>query len=167
MIRIVRLAAQLAIIVMLFAGVAAFSNWPRYQQIPEGDGVIMLSFVHGADRRAACRRLTPEEIAKRPPNMRKAEECPRVRPSLYVELDLQGRTIYRATLPPTGIAGDGPSEVYERFPVPAGEYDLTARMRDRPGTEGFNYEDRKRVSLTPGQLLVIDFRPEDKHFVFQ
>ncbi len=167
MIRMLRLAAQLAIIVLLFAGVAAFSNWPQHRQIPEGDGVIMLSFVHGADRRTACRPLTREELAKLPPNMRKKEECPRVRPSLYVELDIAGRTVYRATLPPSGIAGDGPSKVYERFPVPAGEYELAVRMRDNPKTQGFDYEDRQRISLAPGQLLVIDFRPETKRFIFQ
>jgi hypothetical protein len=166
-IKVLRFAAQFVIVFALFAGVAAFSNWPPYQQIPSGDGVIMLSFVHGADRRAMCRRLTPEEIAKLPPNMRKTTECPRVRPSLYVEFDIQGRTAYRATLPPTGIAGDGPSKVYERFPVPAGSYDVAVRMRDRPGTGEFDYEDKQRVSLAPGQLLVIDFNPETKRFVFQ
>lgn len=167
MIKVIRLAVQLAIIVVLFSGVAAFSDWPPYQQIPEGDGVIMLSFVHGADRRSACRTRTAEELAKLAPNMRKKVVCPRVRPSVDVELDIEGRTVYRATLPPTGIAGDGPSRVYERFLERAGQYDLAVRMRDNPKTQGFDYESKQRVSLAPGQLLVIDFRPDTKQFVFQ
>jgi hypothetical protein len=158
---------QFAVIAALFAAVAVFSNWPRYQQFATGDGVLMLSFVHGADRKAMCRRLSPEEIARRPANMRKAEECPRGRPPLYVELDLQGHTVYRATLPPSGVAGDGPSRVYERFPVPAGEYDVEVRMRDTPRADGFDYESKERVSLAPGQLLVVDFRQEAKSFIFQ
>lgn len=167
MTQMLRLAAQFVVVTALFAGVAALSDWPRYKQIPSGDGVIMLSFVHGADRKAMCRSLTPEELAKLAPNMRKAKECPRGRPSLYTELDIQGRTVYQATLPPTGIAGDGPSKVYERFVLPAGQYDVAVRMRDTPATKGFDYEDKERVSLAPGQLLVIDFNADAKHFLFQ
>jgi hypothetical protein len=111
--------------------------------------------------------LSPEEIAKLAPNMRKVQDCPRGRPPLYVELDFGEHTIYRAALPPTGIAGDGPSRVYERFVVPVGEYDLAVRMRDTVRTDGFDYEGKHHVSLAPEQLLVIDFRPETKQFVFR
>ena len=82
--------------------------------------MMMLTFVHGADRKGECRRLSPEEIAKLPPNMRRVQDCPRVRRPLYVELDIDGRKIYSGNLPPTGIAGEGPSRVYQRFVMPAG-----------------------------------------------
>jgi len=167
MIRPVRLALQFAVLAALFAAVAALADWPRYRQIPGDSGVVMLSFVHGADRRAQCRRLSPEEIAKLPPNMRKVQDCPRERPPLYVELDLGNRTIYRATLPPTGIAGDGPSRVYQRFTVPTGDYELAVRMRDTPRASGFDYEAKQHISLAPGQLFVIDFSGDSKQFVFR
>ena len=40
---------------------------------------MMLTFVHGANRKGECRRLTVEEIAKLAPNMRQAQDCQWVR----------------------------------------------------------------------------------------
>lgn len=162
-----RTAGQFVVILALFMAVAAFSNWPVYRQNPQGSAVVMLTFVHGADRQAECRRLTPAEIAKLPPNMRRVQECPRGRRSLEVELDIGGKIVYRASLPPSGIAGDGPSKVYERFVWPAGEYDIAVRMRDSPRREGFDYMRSEHVKLAPDQLLVIDFNPQGREFVFR
>jgi len=161
MIGLLRLVGQFVVIGLLFAGVAALADWPVYRQIPPGSGVVILTFVHGADRRGECRRLTPQEIAKLPPNMRRVQDCPRKRRPLYVELDLGGRTVYRASLPPSGIAGDGPSRVYERFVLPAGEYEVSIRMRDTARTEGFDHHRNGRVQLAADQMFVIDFRPGD------
>ena len=161
-----RLAGQFIVIAALFAVVAAFSDWPAYRQFPRGSAIVMLTFVHGADRKAECRRLTPEEIQKLPPNMRRVQECPRGRRPIYVELDLGGKTVFRANLPPTGIAGDGPSKVYERFVVPAGNYDVAVRMRDTPRADGFDHERRGTVTLAADQTFVVDFRPESGEFVF-
>jgi hypothetical protein len=165
--RAVRLAGQFIVIAALFYGVAVLSDWPSHGQIPNNSGVVMLTFVHGADRKGECRRLTPEEIAKLPPNMRRVQDCPRGRRPIYVELDVGGRNIYQASLPPTGIADDGPSRVYQRFVLPAGKYDLAVRMRDTARTDGFDHQRRDRVELSPDQMLVIDFRPESGSFVFR
>jgi hypothetical protein len=163
----VRLAGQFAIIAALFAAVASFASWPVYRQTPRGSAVVMLTFVHRADRKSECRRLTPQEIQKLPPNMRRVEECPRGRLPIYVELDLDGRRLFQASLAPTGIAGDGPAKVYERFVVPAGKYDIAVRMRDTPRTEGFDHERHETVALAADQMFVVDFRPESGEFVFR
>lgn len=155
--RILRTAGQFVVIAALFAGVAAFSNWPQYRQTPPDTGVVMLSFVHSADRSGECRRLTQQDLAKLPPNMRKPQECPRGRRPLHVELEVDGQTIYSATLPPTGIAGDGPSKVYQRFVLRTGEHALRVRMRDTARTEGFDHERAAKIPLAPDQMLVIDF----------
>ena len=162
-----QICGQFAVIAALFAAVAAFADWPRYRQTPQGTGTIMLSFVHGADRSAECRRLTPEEIAKLPPNMRRVQDCPRARRPIYVELDVGSQIAYRAALPPTGIAGDGPSRVYKRFVLPVGEYDIAVRMRDTPRSDGFDHERSDHITLGPDQMFVIDFRPEAGGFVFK
>jgi hypothetical protein len=162
-----RILGQFAVIAMLFAGVAAFADWPRYRQTPHDTGIVMLSFVHGADRKADCRRLTPEEIAKLPPNMRRVQDCPRARRPIYVELDVGDAVAFRAALPPTGIAGDGPSRVHQRFVLPVGEYDVAARMRDTARQEGFDHERKGHIVLAPDQMFVIDFRPQGGGFVFR
>ena len=165
--RALHLAGGFFVIVALFATVAWLSDRPVYRQIPKGSAVMMLTFVHGADRRGECRRLSPEEIAKLPPNMRRVQDCPRGRRPIYVELDVDGRNIYRASLPPTGIAGDGPSRVYQRFVLPARTYDVAVRMRDSARQDGFDHERRDRIAMAPDQLFVIDYRPESGEFIFR
>ena len=98
-----QLAGQFVVIAALFAAVATISSWPVYRTLPPDHAVIMLSFVHGADRQAECRRLTPAEIAKLPPNMRKTQDCPRGRRPLYVELDLGSQNAPPKSTP---IAGE-------------------------------------------------------------
>jgi hypothetical protein len=165
--RALRLMGQFVVIAALFAAVAWLSDRPVYRQIPEGSAVMMLTFVHGADRRGECRRLSPEEIAKLPPNMRRVQDCPRGRRPIYVELDVDGRNFYSASLPPTGIAGDGPSRVYQRFVLPAKRYEVAVRMRDTARTDGFDHQQRESVVLSPDQMFVIDYRPESGSFVFR
>lgn len=165
--RAVRLVGQFIVIAALFAAVAALSDWPSYGQIPKNSGVVMLTFVHGADRKGECRRLSPEEIARLPPNMRRVQDCPRGRRAIYVELDIDGRSVYRSELRPTGVAGDGPSRVYQRFVMPAGKHDVAVRMRDTPRTDGFDHEASERVELAPDQMFVIDYRPERGSFIFR
>jgi hypothetical protein len=165
--RALRLAGEFVVIAALFAGVAWLSDRPAYRQIPEGSAVMMLTFVHSAERLGKCRRLSPEEIAKLPPNMRRVQDCPRQRRPIYVELDVDGRNIYSASLPPTGIAGDGPSRVYERFVLPAKTYDVAVRIRDTARVDGFDHERRDSVQLSPERMFVIDYRPESAGFVFR
>lgn len=160
-------AGQFVVIAALFAAVAGLSDHPTYRQIPDGSAVMMLTFVHSADRRGECRRLSPEEIAKLAPNMRRVQDCPRVRRPIYVELDLDGHNIYQASLPPAGIAGDGPSRVYQRFVLSAKTHDVAVRMRDTARPEGFDHERHGTIGLAPDQLFVIDYRPESGEFIFR
>ena len=156
---------RFAVLAVVFAGVASLSDWPRHRSVPEGFGVVSLSFGHGADRRAACRPATEEELAKMPPNMRRTEICPRERPPIVVEFEIDGKRVFEAEVPPSGIASDGPSRVHRNFELPAGSYELVIRMRDRPGDE-FNWHGRQTVELRPADHRVIDFRGDGGGFVF-
>ncbi len=156
---------RFAVLALVVAAVAGLSNWPRHRSVPEGMGVVTLSFSHGADRRAACRPATEEELAKMPPNMRRTEICPRARPPIAVEFEIDGRQMFAADIPPSGIASDGPSRVHRNFELPAGTYELVVRMRDRPGEE-FDWQGRKTVELKPADHRVIDFRADGGGFIF-
>jgi hypothetical protein len=158
---------RFAVILALFAGVAWLSDRPIYRQIPSDAAVMLLTFVHSADRRSECRKLSPQEIAKLPMNMRRTQDCPRARRPIYVELDIDGRNVYRASLPPGGIAGDGPSRVYRRFVLPAAQYDVAVRMRDTPRAEGFDHERHEIVRLAEKQMFIIDYRSESGDFIFR
>ncbi len=149
----------------LCLGVAWLSASPTWQTVPENMALLRLSFTHSGDRSASCRNRTPEELAKLPPNMRATQVCDRRRPPIYVELEVDDTLIYAAESTPSGLAGSGPSRLYERFLLPAGVHVLRVRMRDSPASEVFGYEATRKVDLKPGQSFVIDFR-KDSGFVF-
>jgi hypothetical protein len=121
--------------------------------------LIKLSFAHGAQKEDG-RRRTDEELANLPPNMRRPMVCSRERLPVAVELLIDGAPLYQAVLPPTGLAGDGPSRTYQRFAVAPGRHELSARLRDTDRAEGFDFERTAVVELAPAQSLAIDFRAE-------
>ncbi len=161
--RAVRLVLGTLVTTAVIAGTAILSAWPAWRTIPEGTAVVKLSFSHGGQRR--CRERTAEELENLPPNMRRRQVCERERPPLQVELDIDGETVLAAELPPTGLAGDGPSQVYERFVVPAGTHEIAVRLSDTPG-DGFEYTAERQVTLAPAQNLAIDFAPGTGGFTF-
>lgn len=162
-----RLAGLFVVMAAVMALAAAFSDAPAYRQIPPDTGVIKFSFSHSADRARECRRRTPEELAKLPPNMRRPLECPRGRRGIVAELTIDETTVFSGEIPPSGFAKDGPSQIYRRFLVKAGSHTVTARLRDTPRTDGFDHERTEAVTVAPGQSLALDFRPEHGGFVWR
>lgn len=161
-----RIAAQLALYVPLMALIAYFSSQPRFSAIGENEALLRLSFIHAAERKEPCRTRSAEELAKLAPNMRAAQDCPRERAAVLVELDLDGVTVLRRELQPSGLKRDGNAALYYRLPLPAGKHVLAARLRDRPGTE-FNYQKSATVELAAGRVLLIDFVGAKGGFVFR
>ncbi len=141
-----------------------FATLPAYTYVDSGAAVVTLSFAHAGDKVSECRRLTPEEIAALPANMRRTTDCPRARVSLLVELQLDDKILYRAFLAPSGLASDGASSVFERFVVAPGRHRLSARLRDSRREEGFDHEMTEDIELVTGQHLVVDFRADTGGF---
>jgi hypothetical protein len=162
-----RFLAGFTVLTIVFALAALLADAPTYRTIMPQSGVLKLSFSHGSDRKAGCRKLTSEELAALPANMRRKEVCPRRRPPVDVELKVDGELLLRQTLPPSGIAGDGPSRLYEKFVLPAGKHTIAVAMSDNPQIEGFEYDEVRQVELAAGQNLVIDFSPTDGGFIFR
>lgn len=160
-----KMAASFAVLALLFIGVAALSNRPLHRSLPDGVGTLTLSFGHGADRRAACRPATEDEMAKMPPNMRRREICPRERPPIRVELDIDGKRMFEADVPPSGIAGDGPSRVHERFLLPEGSHEVAVRLREQADGD-FTWDAERTIRIDPGANRVIDFKAAAGGFVF-
>lgn len=162
-----RYLGQAGFYLLTAAALGYFAAAPSYTHFPPDQALIKLSFAHGGERKGECRRRSAEEIAKLPPNMRRPLDCPRERVPLYVELELDGTPRYRAVLPPTGLSGDGPSRVYERFAVAPGPHAILARLRDSGRSEGFDYIGETHVDLAAGRNFVIDFRTEAGGFIFK
>lgn len=141
--------------VALVLGAAVLSAWPDWQSLPEDGALLRLSFTHSGARN--CRDRTEEELARLPPNMRGAQICERRRAPVHIEMDIDGRPVLTADLMPSGLAGSGPSRIYERIELPAGQYALAIRMRDDPAASGFTHEAAFDILLEPAQSAAIDF----------
>lgn len=143
-----------------------FATQPSYTYLDPGKAQIKLSFGHAGEHTTECRRLTQEELNQLAPNMRRPLDCPRGRLPVLIELELDGELLYRAELPPSGLAGDGVSTAYKTFAVDPGQHQLVARLRDSLRDEGFDYEAASEITLSPRQNFVVDFRPAMGGFLF-
>jgi len=143
-----------------------FATAPTYSPIKPDAAMIKLSFIHVGQRKVECRKMSPDEIARLPPNMRLTLDCPRERLPVLVELELDGKLLLRHELIASGLSHDRASSIYEKFVVPSGRHQVTARLRDSARTEGFDYTRSTDVELKPRQNFVVDFHAESGGFIF-
>ncbi|EXI72149.1 MAG TPA: hypothetical protein PK440_12020 [Candidatus Accumulibacter phosphatis] len=155
--------------VILYGAFAAFIGYfatsPKYHQVADDVALIKLSISHLGERE--CRKRSPEELAKMPPNMRAPLDCPRERSDIRLEVDLDGQPILQTVMHPTGLYKDGVSTIYRRFEVKAGSHQLAVRMNDNLVKPGFNFVKEERISLKPHQVMVIDFNPDQGGLFFR
>lgn len=160
-----RYLAQALLYVPFMALIGYFSTSPAYQHLGPEQALIRLSLAHAAQRVGECHERTPEELAKLPPNMRAPLVCPRERAPLRIELEVDGKRVYGAVVPPSGFARDGAATVYQRIPVAAGSHRIAARLNDRVAP-GFSYEREATLEIKAGRVLVIDFNAAQGGFLF-
>ena len=165
--RPVSIILQLVFYLAAGAAVIYFATSPPYDFFPADQAEIKMSFKHSGERIIPCKRLTPEEIAKLPPNERRPTDCPRGRHPLVVEVLVDGEQVFGEALPPSGLFGDGPAKVYARFRVVEGRHVVSVRMRETGTEGGFDFEKTETVDLAPREILVIDFIPAEGGFVFK
>lgn len=148
------------------AVIGFFASSPPYAYSQPDTAQLKLSLSHPGQRIVKCRRRTPQELAKLPPNMRAPKSCPRERWPVYVEIDIDGRTIMQESATPNGLSHDGPSIFYRVQPVTAGTHVLAMRLRERDG-DGFDYMKTLPIDLRPGQVLAVEFHAVKGGFVVQ
>ena len=144
-----------------------FSSAPAYEHFPKDMALIKASFSHAGQPKEECHVRTADELAKLPPNMRVAIQCGRERSPVMFDLELDGKVVYRAELPPAGLSRDGVSTVYQRFQVPVGRHHLRARLKDSVRVPDFNYIKEADVELAPAQVFVVEFSSRTGGFVFK
>lgn len=162
--RLHHVAMGTAVSLAVVLATAFLSSRPAWQSMPEDHALVRLSFTQSGVR--ACRDRTEAELAALPQNMRSSQLCERRRAPVYVELDVNGETVFARNLPPSGLSGTGPSRVYQRFELPAGDHDVAIRLRDDPNMQGFTSSTTRRLSLAPAQSVAIDYNAESGGFIF-
>ncbi len=161
------LAAQAAFYGLFAVIIGYFSTSPDYTHIEPGQALIKLSFSTQAEPVGECRERTPEELARLAPNMRAARICPRERSPIKVSIALDGEPLFEGVAPPSGLSKDGPSTIYRRYEVPAGEHLLSVKMNDNVRIPGFNHVREEKMTLKPAQILVIDLRKDRGGIFFE
>ena len=164
---VMRWFVQLLAYAAFFAFVGYLSVLPSYDYASANLATIKLSFSHATERVEPCVRLSPEEVAKLAPNMRRAEVCERERLPMTVELELDGELVISVDAPPSGVWSDGPASVYERLEVESGTRTITARLRDSARTEGWDYTHTHEVALRPGRNFTVTFDAATGGFRFR
>ena len=167
MTRVVQFLGQLIAYSLFAVVIGYFATRPAYTHHNPDKALIKISFSHAGAHVEACKRLTQEELNLLPPNMRVPTSCPRARVPLLLEALVDDQLIYSEELSPSGLASDGTSTVYARFPVEAGQHRLVVRLRDSRRATGFDHEKSANITLKPLQNFVIDFRPELGGFLFR
>ncbi|HEX9702822.1 MAG TPA: hypothetical protein VGA19_08200 [Rhodospirillales bacterium] len=152
----VGLFAQAITYIWFAAVIGVFSASPPYARSQPGTAQIKVSLSHPGKRVVECRRRTPQELAKLPPNMRAQSACPRERWPVHIELMLDGKTIMSESAKPKGLSKDGPSIFYRVFTVAAGPHQFVLRLREE-GKTGFNFETARDMELASRQVLAIGF----------
>ena len=146
---------------VLYAALAAviliFTRWPVYRNLAEDSALIKVSISHQGKLLGDCVVLTPEQLAKLPPNMRAPKSCPRERSPLTIEVDVDGKLAHRQVAKPSGLSGDGAAVVYHRIELKAGTHRISVRMKDDARSDGFDYTRSETVNRAPAEILVIDF----------
>ena len=85
---------------------------------------------------------------------------------MTVELELDGKPLYRIVAPPSGLSKDGASTVYRRMVIGAGRHRVSMRLSDNARGE-FAYTAERDVELEAGHVLLIDFNAAQGGFVFR
>lgn len=151
---------------IFIALIGYFATSPSIRILAEDEAIITIAFAHAGESREPCRKLSNEELAKLPPNMRKPEDCPRERSPVVIEASLDGKTLYNTSLQPPGIFKDGGVNVYFSRRIPAGNHQFEIKMDDSVRKQGFNHSYEQEINIEPAQIMLVNFEPH-KGFVIQ
>lgn len=158
--RIVKWIGQ-GIAYLLFAAVVGlFSTWPAYSLLEPDQALLRLSFKHPGKVSTECRPRTPEDLAKLQPQMRTPMDCQRERSPVQVRVELDGQLLVDRVYEPAGLSRDGAASGYWRTPITSGAHRLVVSLRDDVRPDAPVYRREADLDVRPGQIVLIDFKPE-------
>jgi len=160
-----RLVLQIFNYGIFMALVWYFSFAPPYIRLDPDQAMITLSISHAGELVADCRQLSPEELAKLPPNMRLGTSCDRERSPVDLEISLDGDSVFRTTAEPPGLYKDQGVDIYHSIKVPTGTKQMLVKMNDNIRVKGPTFTHEQEITLEPAQLLTIQFSTSTGQFV--
>lgn len=157
---LLRYAGQAVAYALFALAIGVLANWPPHQWLGSEQALLRLSFSHPGKVSTDCRRRTPEELAKMQPQMRTPLDCQRERSPVQVRVVLDDRVLVDQSYAPAGLSRDGASSGYWRTPIAAGTHHLAVTLRDDVRAGAPVYERSTSIDAKPGQVVLIDFKPD-------
>lgn len=154
----VRYLGQAVLYALFFVPIAYFTQQPAHRHLAEGMAELKIAVRHAGAIMGECTAVQAGTYTALPGDKQRPQICPRERSPLKLELLMDGKPLYRATVPASGLHNDGVSSVYRRFTVPAGTHRLQLRMNDNSAEEGYGWELEQEVVLQPAQVMVANFK---------
>jgi len=155
-----RYAGQAGLYLLFAVVIGTLSTWPSYRLLEPDQGLLRLSFSHPGKISTDCRTRSAEELAKLQPQMRSAQDCQRERSPVMVRVELDGRVVVDQSFAPAGLSRDGASSGYRRLPIAVGSHRLKVHVRDDMRAGAPTYERESTIDVKAGQIVLIDFKPE-------
>jgi len=143
---------------LFFVPLVYITSNPLYTHQQADMATLKVAVRHAGNIVGECTRLSSEQYANLPANMKRPEVCPRERSPLRLELQLDGDTLYAETVPASGIHSDGVYSIYLRFSVPAGQHRLHLTMNDDMSVEGDTWQLDQAIELAERQVMVVGFK---------
>lgn len=153
-----RYLGQAALYALFFVPLVFITQQPTHQHLPEDMAVLKIAVRHTGAIVGECTPIGAAEYSEQAANMKHAEICPRERSPLQLALILDGDTLYRASVPASGLHNDGVSSMYQRFNVPAGAHHVQLLMNDDVAVEGYTWQLEQDIQLRPAQVMVANFK---------
>lgn len=115
--------AAAAVTAAALAGMAALSYVPYAHEAAAG-GELRLAWRARSARIEACRRRTPEELARLPVHMRQEQVCERQVAPYRLAVSLGDSVVVDRLVAAAGARADRPLYVFEELALPPGTYAL-------------------------------------------
>jgi hypothetical protein len=124
---------------------------------PVEDSQLLVSFKHPGAVGENCRVLSEEELAARPVHMRKKKECERMRASVRVLVEVDGKPVMHMSATPSGIWKDGNSVAIETIPIEPGEHHVKIAIGETLDPDEWTFRDEKTLSFDIHSRRVLIF----------
>jgi hypothetical protein len=153
-----RYMGQIALYALFFVPLTWLTHQPTHRHLGEGLAELKIAVRHAGAIIGECVPVAPGAYTPLPGNKQRPQICPRERSPLQLELLLDGETLYRATVPASGLHNDGVASIYRRFTVPAGSHYLQLRMNDDAASQDYRWTLEQQLKLGPAQVMVASFK---------
>ncbi|MDX1624291.1 MAG: hypothetical protein R3199_09975 [Gemmatimonadota bacterium] len=156
------LGALLAAALLAAIGLATRWGWTAGE---DPRALVRLTWKIRGERVEECREPTEEELAERPPHMRRERVCEgRVVPyALSVEID--GRTAVTDIVHGAGAREDRPIAVHREIPVTPGEHAVRIRFEALGGESPDALSLERTLRLGPREVAVVTWDPDRRSLV--